>query len=1389
MTDQVQPHSTSVPAKRGILRKVIYAALALVAFLVVAVIALRLFIMTGPGLRLIEQQINSRSFGPIAGIEVSGLSGDPLSKFTADSLKIKDPDGVWIDVRNVSLDWSPWALLSHHVKINSLSVKAADVQRRPEFLVTTPSEKEAPNVTAERVMIDALTLQEDLIVQRAVFNISAGGAITDGSKQLNLTAVRTDVAGDKLMLDLSQGETNAIRGQFEILGVANGPLANILRVSNGQQISGQGEIKGTDVTGEGGIIIQFGDQQVADARIDWTASAINLSSQLNISAWPELERVQQSFGEAIEIEMTAQRDRARSFDARILGSRIIFEASGNLPSEGWMPNKADISLRADDLSAIALLPDDYGIKGADITGRINFTPQRQFAGQVKLTQIATPYATAQTISGPVILTQASSNQYAFELDVEGKTLAIRQELPIKIGQNATLKTKGSYNTATQILQLQPSKIVSNNASFSTQGSANVQAVTFNLKGRVDVPVRSLGAVPAGKLDAEYTVIKGADTSPALTTSGTYVPSTALQAPLQDLIGSAIRFNTRMQPIEGGVVITEARVTGDSISGVAEGRITDRLDISAEATTTTAFTYQSVNLGDQADVTMRVTGTRDDPNLRLQATASSIEAGNIVLSDNTLKVEVRDIFTQPKGPAEFTANSEYGSISASTQFASRGDNIIANDIALSVGNVSASGEFTLLPSKLIDGNLSLDIPKVNDDAARAKLVLTPKGKGEQGIELDVSAKNIAYNNIELDNFVAQASGTFASLAGKIELKGRRTDDALARPIAFAAPLSVSRKTGDELVISLSPEGRYGTLQFASRAPSRLSVDAGNVSATAPLLIAEQPVDLSYRRSPGGEEALSVDANNLPISILPLPGNLADSRGRLNIALDIGAKNGRPQGSGTITATDWRGFGMEEGSGINLNVLTDLKPNSADFTLRSSATSGLNASGNLSVPLQTGDSLVALSLNMTAPLSGGFSLAGPAGSVLGLMVPSETDPEGQLNASVNIAGTLSEPRVSGQARGSDMAFEALVLGTQIREGRFTAQFNNQNLSVSDVYFTDNQGGNITGQGQFTLGEFGRPLGKLTITTQQFYALDRRDFLARVSGDVTYESLPKKASLTGNVKILKAEVKQFARGGTSVIEIDVEEINKPGKTEEAPDPRPILPINLYIKIDAPREVFVRSRGLDVELSVNAAIKGTVDNPEIKGRADVIRGGYRLAGKTLNFNEGSVIFDGPVDQARISLKATTKATNLSASVDISGTVGTPEIELSSTPERPDDEILSALLFGRSATELSTIEAAQLAGALAQFSGDGVGFDLMGGLRDSLGVAQLSVGVSEDGSAQIVGGRYLANNVYLRVFSGAGEGQTGAIIDWELRENLSLRSKLQADNEQSLSLSYKKDF
>lgn len=482
-------------------------------------------------------------------------------------------------------------------------------------------------------------------------------------------------------------------------------------------------------------------------------------------------------------------------------------------------------------------------------------------------------------------------------------------------------------------------------------------------------------------------------------------------------------------------------------------------------------------------------------------------------------------------------------------------------------------------------------------------------------------------------------------------------------------------------------------------------------------------------------------------------------------------------------------IDPGRGLTVTTTLDLQPSSILWRLENRLESDLTLSGSGQFPLLPGNSLSAIRPNMTAPMSGRFTASGSAKPLLSLATLDDAKPDGTLTAELELAGTLGAPLIEGDVRGQNLRLEIPALGTRIRQGRFTADFTNDTIDVRDVFLADDKDGSLQGGGQFKLGEFGRPVGRLDVKAKDFRALDRKDYEGQASGTLYFDSAVDKATIGGDIKFDRAEVKQFVAGRVAVVEIEVEEINGQMDELETAERAESAPIYLDLRVRAPRRIFVRTRGLDVELEMDVTLKGTTSAIEIYGTASVIRGGYKIAGKELAFNEGGIEFNGKLGDAKVNLVAETETQNISATVNITGTVEKPEIELSSTPDRPQDEILSALLFGRSVTELSAIEAAQLAGALAQFSGAGGGFDLMGGLRDALGVGQLSIGLDEDGQATVTGGRYLAKDVYLQVFTGAGPDSTGAVIDWEIRRNLSLRSKVQADSQQSFSLQYKKDF
>jgi len=115
-------------------------------------------------------------------------------------------------------------------------------------------------------------------------------------------------------------------------------------------------------------------------------------------------------------------------------------------------------------------------------------------------------------------------------------------------------------------------------------------------------------------------------------------------------------------------------------------------------------------------------------------------------------------------------------------------------------------------------------------------------------------------------------------------------------------------------------------------------------------------------------------------------------------------------------------------------------------------------------------------------------------------------------------------------------------------------------------------------------------------------------------------------------------------------------------------------------------------------------------------------------------------------------------------------------------------VLFGRSASQLSAVEAAQLASALSSLAGGG-GLDVIGNLRSFAGLDRLAFGGDEQSGVTISGGKYLTDDVYLELTGGGRDGPS-AQVEWRIRKKLSILSRFaggQAGNK--IAVRWRKDY
>ncbi|MBR3371686.1 MAG: translocation/assembly module TamB domain-containing protein [Rhodobacteraceae bacterium] len=230
---------------------------------------------------------------------------------------------------------------------------------------------------------------------------------------------------------------------------------------------------------------------------------------------------------------------------------------------------------------------------------------------------------------------------------------------------------------------------------------------------------------------------------------------------------------------------------------------------------------------------------------------------------------------------------------------------------------------------------------------------------------------------------------------------------------------------------------------------------------------------------------------------------------------------------------------------------------------------------------------------------------------------------------------------------------------------------------------------------------------------------------------------------------------------------------------------PATLDLLIDAPNRIFIRGRGLDAELGGQLRLTGTTADPIPIGEFGLIRGRLDLLGNRFTLNEGFASLQGDLVPF-VRLVASTERTGVTARIVLEGRADSPEIRFESTPELPEEEVVSLLLFGRGFETLSVFQAAQLASSLATLSGRGEG--ILERLRQNTGLDDLDVRTTEDGETSIRLGRYLTENIYTDV-EVQPQGDSEVSINIDLSPSLTARGRIDNQGRAGVGLFFERDY
>ena len=252
-------------------------------------------------------------------VTIIGFHGALSSIATMDVMTIADADGIWITLRDVSLNWDRAALLSGKVIINTLTAAEVILDRKPVVQGNSgrPAAEGAPfslpelpvSVNIGRVAIDRIVLGRDVLGEVVAGSAEAALSLAGGEGKALLNLNRNDTGPDGyLTLEASYSNVSSVLTlSIEAREDAGGVAVRLLSVpgapSAGLTIQGSGPLDGflADVAlktdGQprlsGQIVLTGRDEGRRDfsanlsgdmAPVFWPAYREFLGSELNLKA-------------------------------------------------------------------------------------------------------------------------------------------------------------------------------------------------------------------------------------------------------------------------------------------------------------------------------------------------------------------------------------------------------------------------------------------------------------------------------------------------------------------------------------------------------------------------------------------------------------------------------------------------------------------------------------------------------------------------------------------------------------------------------------------------------------------------------------------------------------------------------------------------------------------------------------------------------------------------------------------------------------------------------------------------------------------------------------------------------------------------------------------------
>lgn len=387
------------------------------------------------------------------------------------------------------------------------------------------------------------------------------------------------------------------------------------------------------------------------------------------------------------------------------------------------------------------------------------------------------------------------------------------------------------------------------------------------------------------------------------------------------------------------------------------------------------------------------------------------------------------------------------------------------------------------------------------------------------------------------------------------------------------------------------------------------------------------------------------------------------------------------------------------------------------------------------------------------------------------------KGQVAGDIHISGLLDKPAVNGVMRLSNGQVHLPEAGITLDAISLNMQSNGGDRAVISGSARAGSGV-LNANGSFSLAKLPNWQAEVGLQGNNLKLMDTHEIQALVSPDLKFNLSPGRVEVTGRVLIPESAVslREIPQTASTVSEDVVIVGRRVARQQETVLVRE-APLDIYpnVSIELGDKVTFVGFGLDAKLQGKLQVLRNRQDIVAQGVLSVVNGVYKAYGQKLTIERGRLLFNGPLDNPGLDVRAVREVEqgDIKVGIALAGTVQQPESTLFSSPQQTQSDTLSYLLTGRAMSGVNGEQSSLLIGAVTQLGVAG-GEGLVQQLGGSLGLDELGIN-SKDGNfsqGEVALGKRLGPRLYVRYIMSLFDSLQQIALTYQVSKRLQVEAK-----------------